>query len=138
MIGNNFLLWENDSFVIKTPYNPHTSYAEGLHLIVTTKAEHETAWDDPEISAEAFRIAALACGIIKELQLAPWFNLQSNGNWGLLPDAHTFFHIHIYGRNKTDGWGKPIILPELPGTYKNEPMPESDRRILIDAFENLV
>jgi hypothetical protein len=137
MIGNNFLLWENNEFVIKTPFNPHILYEEGLHLIVTTQADYETAWENPEISGQVFELAARASKIIEETGLAPWFNIQSNGNWGLLPDANKFFHVHIYGRNKTRSWGKPIALPELPGTYKNDPMPESDRGTLIEAFKRL-
>ena len=137
MIGNNFLLWENEEFVIKTPFNPHTPYAQGMHLIVTTQADYETAWQDPAVSGRVFELASRASKIIQEVGLAPWFNLQSNGNWGLLPGANKFFHIHIYARNKTEGWGKPITLPELPGTYKNEPMPESDRAVLVEAFKRL-
>jgi diadenosine tetraphosphate (Ap4A) HIT family hydrolase len=137
MIGNNFLLWENDDFVIKTPFNPHTSYEEGVHLIVTTKVGPETAWEDPDLTADAFRVAAKACKIIESLGLSPWFNLQANGNWGLLPGAEKFFHIHIYGRNQTETWGKPITLPEAPKTYKNDPMPEADREKLIIAFKPL-
>lgn len=74
---------------------------------------------------------------MEDLHIAPWFNIQANGNWGLLPGAEKFFHIHIYGRNKTNAWGKPLILPELPGIYQNEPMPESDRAILIEALKQL-
>lgn len=69
------------------------------------------------------------------LNMTPWFNLQANGNWGLLPGATTFFHIYIYGRNKTNSWGKPIILPVAPKTYQNNPMLEADRNILIQAFK---
>lgn len=137
MLGNNFLLWENDSFVIKTPFNPHVPYSEGLHLIVTSKIVFENAWAKPEISAEAFKLSAKACRVMEGIEMAPWFNIQSNGNWGLLSDGQRFFHIHIYGRNRTSTWGKPITLPELPGTYENEPMPESDRNTLIKAFEQL-
>ena len=137
MIGNNFLLWENDEFIIKTPFNPHIPYSEGLVLVVTPKADYETAWEDPSVSGRAFELAARACGIIEEVGLAPWFNIQANGNWGLLPNGNRYFHIYIYGRNKTDRWGKPIILPEQPGTYQNEPMPEADRNKLIEAFKNL-
>ena len=64
------------------------------------------------------------------MELSSWFNIQANGNWGLLPDSTPYFHIHIYGRNKTESWGKPIALPELPNTYSNDPMPESDRETL--------
>ena len=137
MTSNSFVLWENDEFIIKTPFNPHTSYEEGLHLIVTTQAEYKTAWEDPTISGRVFELAAKASKIIEEKGLAPWLNLQANGNWGLLPNASTFFHVHIYGRNKTDSWGKPITLPELPGTYENKPMPEADRKVLIEAFKQL-
>ena len=137
MIHKNFLLWENDDFVIKTPFNPHTSYKEGLHLVVITKVERKTAWEDPSLSGRAFELAARASKIIEEVGLAPWVNIQANGNWGLLPNAELFFHIHIYGRNKTKNWAQPIILPRLPGTYENEPMPESDRAKLIEAFKQL-
>lgn len=137
MIGNNFLLWENEEFIIKTPFNPHTSYEEGLHIIVTTQGDYETAWQSPAITGRVFELAAKASKIIEEQGLAPWLNLQANGNWGLLPNANKFFHVHIYGRNKTDSWGKPITLPELPSTYKNEPMPEADRATLIEAFKVL-
>ena len=137
MIGNNFLLWENETFLIKTPFNPHISYSEGVHLIVTTQAEYETAWDDPKISGQVFELAARASKIIEVAGLAPWLNMQANGNWGLLPGATPFFHIHIYGRNKTESWGKPILLPEQPGTYKYDPMPQSDRELLVEAFKQL-
>ena len=135
MIGNNYLLWENDTFLVKTPFNPHIPYSEGLHILVAPKADISTAWDDPTLSGEAFALAAKVSKVINNLELAPWLNLQANGNWGLLPDATPFFHIHIYGRNKTDSWGKPITLPEMPKTYNNEPMPEQDRKLLVNAFE---
>lgn len=134
MIGNNYLLWENDTFLVKTPFNPHIPYSEGLHILVAPKADIATAWDDPELSGEAFKLASNVSKIISNLDLAPWINLEANGNWGLLAGATPFFHIHIYGRNKTKSWGKPIILPEMPRTYQNDPMPEHDRELLIRAF----
>lgn len=120
MIGNNYLLWENESFMIKTPFNPHTPYSEGPHLIVAPKADVVTAWDDVELSTEAFKLASKACKIMNEIHFAPWFNIQANGNWGLLPGATPFFHIHIYGRNKTDSWGKPVTLPEMPKNIRKQ------------------
>jgi hypothetical protein len=89
------------------------------------------------VATKAFGLASQACKIIEQLDLAPWFNIQANGNWGLLPGATPFFHIHIYGRNKTHTWGKPLILPEMPKTYHNDPMPEIDRDRLREAFEQL-
>lgn len=138
MIGNNYLLWEDDTFLVKTPFNPHLTYHEGLHVIVTPKADVTSAWEDPELSGRAFKLAAKVSRIIANLELAPWLNLQANGNWGLLPGASPFFHIHIYGRNKSEAWGKPISLPELPNTYRNESMPERDRDLLARSLkENL-
>lgn len=134
MIGNNYLLWENDEYIVKTPFNPHIPYSEGLQVIVATKADQQTAWEDPQTASKAFEIAAQVCKIAEELQLAPWFNIQANGNWGLLPGATPFFHIHIYGRNKTSNWGKPLVLPEAPKTYNNESMPQEDRKKLTEAL----
>ena len=132
---NSFTLWEDDSFTIGTPQNPHIPYSEGLHIIVSPKQEVVNAWQDIDLSESTFKLAATACKIMEELEIAPWFNIQANGNWGLLPGGTPFFHVHVYGRNKTETWGKPIILPEAPGTYRNDPMPEADRTKLSTAFK---
>ena len=131
---HNFLLWENNTFIIRTPLNPHIPYSEGLHLVVAPKQEIESAWQDEELAGAAFKLASKTCKIMEDLNLAPWFNIQANGNWGLLPGGTLFFHIHIYGRNKTETWAKPIVLPEAPKTYQNDPMPEKDRETLTMAF----
>ncbi len=132
---NSFTLWENSEFTISTPKNPHFAYSEGLHVIVSPEQEVANAWQDIDLAQATFKLASLACKTMEDLGMAPWFNIQANGNWGLLPGATPFFHVHIYGRNKTESWGKPIILPEAPGTYQNEPMPEIDRVKLRDALK---
>jgi len=132
---DSFELWNNTNFHIFTPGNPHLPYAEGPHIIVApVQYEATAAWDNPKLAGAAFELGAKACGIMVRLGLAPWFNLQANGNWGLLPGAVHRFHIHLYGRNKTASWGKPVVLPELPDTFKNDPMPEEDRIRLMAAF----
>lgn len=133
---NIFTLWENDQFTISTPKNPHFPYSEGLHVIVSPKREVPNAWEDIDLSAATFKLASKACKVMAETNMAPWFNIQANGNWGLLPGNTPFFHVHVYGRNKTESWGKPIALPEAPGTYQNEPMPVADRAKLSAAFTN--
>lgn len=133
-----YILWKNDLFEISTPKNPHMPYAQGPHIIVAPKKEIPNAWADIELSTETFRLASRVCQIMKEVQFTPWFNIQANGNWGLLPGEKPFFHVHIYGRNKTEMWGKPLVLPALPKTYQNEPMPESDRNALIEALKLLL
>lgn len=136
MTGNNYVLWQDDTFQIKTPFNPHIAYSEGPHLVIAPLHEGvRSAWDDPELTARAFKLAARACKIMDTIHFSDWFNMQANGNWGLLPGAEPFFHIHVYGRNKTGKtWAQPVALPTLPKTYKNEPMPEADRQKLIEAF----
>lgn len=134
MLGNNHLLWENELFIICTPFNPHLPYTEGPIVIVKTKEDVSHAWQDPVLSGKAFELAAKVCQTMERLSLASWYNIQANGNWGLLPDAKPFFHIYIYGRNKTERWAKPIILPDAPGTYRNDSMPDEDRNLLIDAL----
>jgi hypothetical protein len=135
--SSNTLIWENEEFSIKTPVNPHIPYSEGLHVMLAPKADYENAWQDPLVAGRAFEFAAKACKILESLDMAPWFNIQANGNWGLLPGAKKFFHIHIYGRNHTSTWGKPIQLPEDPDTYLNEPMPDEDIQRLVVAFKSL-
>lgn len=133
-----YILWENDSFIVSTPHNPHIAYSEGLHVIVSPKRKVSSAWEDVELAANTFKLTSQACRIMEDLELAPWFNIQANGNWGLLPGRTPSFHVHILGRNKTESWGKPVLLPNAPGTYDNAPMPEFDRERVIKAFKELL
>lgn len=131
---NIFTLWENDTHTVGTPKNPHIPYSEGLHVVVVPKQNVANAWQDVNLGVETFRLASSACQIMEDVGMAPWFNLQANGNRRLLPGETPFFHIHAYGRNKTETWGKPLVLPEAPGTFQNEPMPEADRNKLAEAL----
>lgn len=135
---NNFPLWDNSNFEVVTPKNPHVPTEEGLHVVVLPKKEITSAWADPELCGHAFNLAAQVCKIMEELEMAPWFNIQANGNWGLLPGGTLQFHIHIYARLKGKTWGMPVQLPLAPGTYTNDPMSEPLRQKLADALsENL-
>lgn len=134
---NSIILWEDSEFAVSTPKNPHIPYSEGMHLIVSPKKDVPSAWSDVDLASQAFRLATQVCKILSDMNLAPWFNLQANGNWGLLEGSTPFFHIHVYGRNKTQSWGKPLVLPEAPGTYSNEPMPEADQSKVSQALQKL-
>lgn len=134
---HNPLIWENDEFVVRTPLNPHIPLREGFHLVVSTQKEISAAWDDAVLAGKAFQLASEICKRMKNMELSPWFNIQANGNWGLLEGASPFFHIHIYTRNKTESWGKPITLPEAPKTYKNETMPSELIGRLREDFSDL-
>lgn len=137
-VGNNYVLWEDDNFVVKTPFNPHTTYAEGPNVIVAPQQDIAAAWDDAELTGKAFALSAKVAKVLVDDGFTPWVNIQANGNWGLLPGATPFFHIYVYGRNKTERWAKPIVIPEAPGTYENAPMPEVDRERLIAALRQVL
>ncbi|MCA9333951.1 hypothetical protein KC963_02795 [Candidatus Saccharibacteria bacterium] len=132
---DTLVLWENDQFIISSPKNPHLPYSEGVHVIISPKRKVANAWEDIDLSQATFKLASQVCRIMAKLDIAPWFNIQANGNWGLLPGSTPFFHVHVYGRNKTASWGKPLVLPEAPNTYHNEPVPEAGRVELMNAFE---
>lgn len=134
---HNPLLWENNTFTIRTPANPHVPYSQGLYIVVAAKQNLPHAWQNPELAGKAFELSAKICQIMETIHMAPWFNIQSNGNWGLLEGATPFFHIHVYGRNRTSRWGKPIILPDAPKTYNNDPMPQEDIEKLRTAFKDM-
>ena len=134
--GNNYVLWRDDECIVKTPFNPHTSYEEGANVIVQPVHEIPSASRDPELAGRVFTLAAKVARVMEDIELAPWTNIQSNGNWGLLPGSTPFFHVYVYGRNRTERWGKPIIIPEAPKTYHNEPMPEADRLKLAETLKN--
>lgn len=133
---NNYLLWESDELEIVTPKNPHISLSEGQHFVVLTKNEIPNAWSDPELSAKAFLLATQLCRILEANKIAPWFNIQANGNWGLLPGTTPRFHVHVYTRLKTGKtWGQPVQLPLQPKTYNNEPLPESARHKISEMLD---
>lgn len=138
MMKEKWILWEDEKFKVITPQNPHIPLKEGLHVKVLPKTEVISAWQDVDLCAETFKLAAKVCQIMKKLKLAPWFNLQANGNWGLLPGKTSRFHVHVYARRKGKTWGMSLQLPLIPGTFKNPPMTEKERERLSQALkENL-
>lgn len=135
MKNESWTLFSNGEFEVFTPFNPHISAEEGLHIIVVPEAEVESALVDENLCAETFRVAAKVAQAMKELKLAPWFNLQANGNWGLLPGSTPWFHVHVYARRKGKTWGMPVQIPLAPGTYHNEPMTEQEREDLSETLK---
>ncbi|MDP4001061.1 MAG: hypothetical protein Q8P83_02370 [bacterium] len=135
MKQDSFILWEDTDFKVITPSNPHTPKKEGAHLVVIPKKETASAWEDLQISGKTFILAGKVCRTLKRLRLGDWFNIQANGNWGLLPGKKPSFHVHIYTRIKgSDTWGKPVQLPDLPGTFQNEPLSQKDISLLVKAL----
>jgi len=130
MKEKNWILWSNKKFKIFTPQNPHLPSKEGIHVVVYPKKRVTSAWSNPKLSAETFEIASKVCQTMKKLKMAPWFNIQANGNWHFLTGKHPHFHIHIYARRKGKTWGLPVQLPLKPGTFHNELMSEKERENL--------
>ncbi len=133
--NESWTLWSNSKFEVFTPFNPHTSSEEGLHVIVVPKVIVDSALVDENLSVETFRVAVKVAKAMEELKLAPWFNIQSNGNWGLLPGSTPWFHVHVYARRKGKTWGMPVQIPLAPGTYRNKPMTEQERKDLSETFK---
>ncbi len=133
-VRRDWTLWADGRFVVTTPAVPHLPPEEGCHVLVTPQAPPPHAWADPSLTAAAFELAARVCRVMERLELAPWFNLQANGNWGLLPGKSPHFHIHVYGRRRGSTWGQPVQLPLAPGTFVYPPLPEADRVRLAAAL----
>jgi diadenosine tetraphosphate (Ap4A) HIT family hydrolase len=134
MKDESWTLWSNNKFEVFTPFNPHIPPEEGVHIIIVPTTNVETAWTDENLCAETFKVAAKVAQTMETLNLAPWFNLQANGNWGLLPGSSPWFHVHVYGRRKGTTWAQPVQIPLSPGTYSNKPMTKSERDELSGAL----
>lgn len=136
IIGNAFVLWKNDKFIVTTPLNPHLPKDEGCHLVIRPVKPFEKAWDYPKFTGETFELASKIVKILIDEGIVDWANLQCNGNWGLLKGVTPWFHVHIYGRKKSGKtWGQPVELPKLPNTYNNESMSKRDIQRLAAKFQ---
>lgn len=133
-MSKSYTLWSGEKFEVITLQNPHIPVQEGFHLLITLKERVPSAWTNPALCGEAFELSARVCQVMEKLELAPWFNLQANGNWGLLPNSTPHFHVHIYARRKGKTWGMPVQLPLAPNTYNNEPMSDGEREKLSEVL----
>ncbi|MCC6175881.1 MAG: hypothetical protein IT305_11300 [Chloroflexi bacterium] len=134
-MGGRWTLWENDRFAVFTTANPHLPREEGCHVLVAPKDPPPHAWADPALTGALFELTARVCQVMERLGLAPWFNLQANGNWGLLPGGAPHLHVHIYARlpaGKT--WAQPVDLPKVPGEFGFAPLDEGERARLSAAL----
>ena len=134
-MAERWTLWEDARFVVETTANPHLPPTEGCHVVVRPKDPPPHAWADPAVTAATFDLAARVCQVMEQLGLADWFNLQANGNWGLLPGATPHLHVHIYGRRRGGAtWGEPIHLPPAPGDFGFAPLDANERARLASVL----
>jgi len=134
-MAERWTLWEDERFVVATTANPHLPPEEGCHVLVWPKDPPPHAWTDPVLTGAVFELAARVCQVMERLGLADWFNLQANGNWGLLPGGTPHLHVHIYGRRRGGvTWAQPVELPKAPGGFGFAPLSEPDRARLTAAL----
>ncbi len=116
--------------------NPHITRSVGIHIVVIPKRGLSRGFDNPEVCARAFKLAAkIAKIMIDKVKIVGWANLQYNGNWGMRA-GKPFFHVHIYGRSETSkDYGMSLKVPRLPGTFNNKPLPKQEAKLLADAFK---
>lgn len=127
-MADRWTLWQDERFEVWTTANPHLPPEEGFHLLVAPKEPPAHAWADPDLTAAAFGLTARVCQVLERLKMAPWFNLQANGNWGLFPGTTPHFHIHIYARRPSgQTWTQPVQLPKAPGNFGFAPLTEDER-----------
>ena len=131
----SWTLWEDEQFRVWTTANPHFPPEEGFHALVAPKDPPPHAWADPAVTAATFELTARVCQVMERLGMAPWFNLQANGNWGLLPGARPHLHVHIYARRQGGKtWAQPVDLPKAPGDFGFPPLDEPTRARLAAAL----
>lgn len=131
----HYILWQNKDFIVTAPKAPHISLREGCHLGVFAKKPLASAWQDCRLAGKAFALASKVAGIIIDIDLVQWANIQFNGNWGLLPGKNPYFHLHIYGRKKlSPHWATPVPLPRLPKTFNFPPLPLAEIKLLKKEF----
>lgn len=69
-----------------------------------------------------------------------WLNIQDNGNWSLLADKPRHFHVHLYGRCRTEVGqtpGQALVFPDPHSTVydENKQLDEGDLAAIIDRLK---
>lgn len=119
------VLWENGEMSLQSAFKPAIPRTEGFHLVLLQKKEVPSPWGSPELYARMSRVAAIASGVLIEVGMADWANIQYNGN--LDAGKKPKMHIHIFARLKTGlSWGGPIQLPRGEGPYGNDPLTDEE------------
>jgi len=119
------VLWENEEMSLQSAFKPAIPREEGFHLVLLQKKDIPSPWTDPELYARMSRVAAITSGVLIEVGMAEWANIQYNGN--LDAGKKPKMHIHIFARLKTGKlWGGPLQLPRGEGPYGNEPLTDEE------------
>lgn len=127
------IVYESDSFTLKTAEKPHIDLHDGGHMVLIPK--RSGLYDITQLSNQELRELAWfqkhwVIAMIKTFTQA-WIemdmvNIQINGNWSAhKPLENRLFHVHFYGRAKwakVQKYGESLNFPsdkKFPEFYTN-------------------
>lgn len=126
---------------------PHVDRDDGGHLVVYPKRDVSFRSELPvqEAQALAVLLQALEEAYISAMRARGldmvWLNIQDNGNWSLLADKPRHFHVHLYGRCRTEHGqtpGQALVFPDPHSTVydENKQLDEGDLAAILDRLES--
>lgn len=131
-------IWETDDFEIRLPKRPHIDRNDGGHLVVYPKRNVSFR---SELSVRETQSLAVLLQALEEAYILGmrnrgleiiWLNIQDNGNWAFLNNEERHFHIHLYGRCRTETNqtpGQALYLPAPDSTIYDQNLPLNKRDI---------
>lgn len=140
------VVWSDKHFEIRLPMRPHVDRDDGGHLVVYPKRDVGFRSELPveEAQALAVLLQALENAYILAMRSRGldmvWLNIQDNGNWSLLADKPRHFHVHLYGRCRTEVGqtpGQALVFPDPHSTVydENRQLDEEDIAAIVDRLE---
>lgn len=146
MSGTEPVIWSDENFEIRLPNRPHVDRDDGGHLVVYPKRDVSFRSELPVQEAQALAVllqaleeAYLFAMRARGLDMV-WLNIQDNGNWSLLTDKPRHFHVHLYGRCRTEHGqtpGQALVFPDPHSAIYDEKkqLDEGDMAAIIDRLE---
>jgi hypothetical protein len=144
--GTEPVIWSDENFEIRLPNRPHVDRDDGGHLVVYPKRDVSFRSELPVQEAQALAVllqaleeAYLFAMRARGLDMV-WLNIQDNGNWSLLTDKPRHFHVHLYGRCRTEHGqtpGQALVFPDPHSAIYDEKkqLDEGDIAAIIDRLE---
>ena len=141
------VVWINKHFEIRLPNRPHVDREDGGHLVVYPKRDVSFRSELPvqETQALAVLLQALEEAYISAMRARGldmvWLNIQDNGNWSLLFDRPRHFHVHLYGRCRTEHGqtsGQALVFPGPESSIydENQPLNQGDLEAIVTRLES--
>lgn len=140
------VVWSDEHFEIRLPNRPHVDRDDGGHLVVYPRRDVGFRSELPVQEAQALAVLLQA---LEEAYISAmrdrgldmvWLNIQDNGNRSLLSDKPRHFHVHLYGRCRTERGqtpGQALAFPD-PHSHvydENRPLNEGDLEAIVTRLE---